>query len=173
MVLHIYWYNCVYISETVYSEKGNGTLFQECVLTIYLNLNFLVPFLDYSREDVLVLSEKAIYGIQGRGLSLYELIVVGIIANGQTLFSTQGLSLILALFMSTYYFPRNRLAAVSRGRNVVSSIQFPWRFISIVVQLLTYMTCLLFLQLKTVLAKNGIFAGGNMCYKHCIWITEY
>lgn len=61
-------------------------------LTICLNINFLVPFLDYSQENVLVLSEKAQYGIQGLGLSLYELISVGIITDGEAMLSAKGLS---------------------------------------------------------------------------------
>lgn len=62
------------------------------LLIICLNLNFLIPFLDYNKENVLVLSEKAQYGIQGLGLGLYELISVGISTGGQAMLSVKGLS---------------------------------------------------------------------------------
>ncbi len=194
---------CIFIGITIlilikklFKKGVLYTFVKSIVLTICLNLNFLLPFLDYSSENVLVLSEKAKYGIQGLGLSLYELISMGIITDGEAMLSTKGLArrfpaslglpivlIILlyvgvlvknlqwekkekqrwkvvggisaiALFMSTYYFPWNRLSAVPGVRNVVSSIQFPWRFISIAVPLLTYMACLLFLKLKSVLSEE-------------------
>lgn len=157
--------------------------------TICLNMGFLIPFLDYSGQQIVVLREKSNYGIQGIGLSLYELFSVETTGVGDARLSAEGLEnrfpqslglgmmivllgavLLLArwqleqaekkrllfvlglggctLFMSTYYFPWNSLAAVAFVRNVVSSIQFPWRFVTVSIPLLTYAACLIFCRIK-------------------------
>lgn len=47
-----------------------------------------------------------------------------------------------ALFLSTYFFPYDALAeAGGLGRTLVSSLQFPWRFISLATLFLTICTC--------------------------------
>lgn len=50
-----------------------GALCKSVVMAIGLNVGFLIPFLDYSREDIKVYMDKTQYGIQNYGLSLYEL----------------------------------------------------------------------------------------------------
>lgn len=61
-----------------------------------------------------------------------------------------------AVWMSTYYFPWNRLAAVAFLRSQVASIQFPWRFLSIAIPLLTYMACLAFMKLKELAGQRSL-----------------
>lgn len=68
----------------------------------------------------------------------------------------------IALWMTTYYFPYNRLAAVPGLKNIFASIQFPWRFLSIAVPLLTYMASL-------VLVKIGQMFGKQKMY--CVLVT--
>lgn len=159
------------------------------VVTICLNFGFLVPFLDYSRQNLNVFAKKDSYGIQWAGLSLYELFSLGTEGYGAAIPSTSGLAgriplslglgiiivivmtfivlfrfawnknekrrmlfvmgiVSLGLFMSTYYFPWNRLTAIPLVRDIVSSLQFPWRFISVTMPILVYMACLLFLKIK-------------------------
>lgn len=47
------------------------------IATVCLNLGFILPFLDFSRQNLVVFRNKDIYGIQGFGLSLYELFSFG------------------------------------------------------------------------------------------------
>ncbi|MDE7247258.1 MAG: hypothetical protein K2N43_05175 [Lachnospiraceae bacterium] len=167
------------------------SLVKSVAVTLCLNMGFLLPFLDYTRQEIVILRDKSEYGVQGKGLSLYELFSVGTVETGHANLSVEGLKgrfpealglgmiLVLLLsclallgwkwekaeknqilfalgmagisiFMSTYYFPGNRLAAIPFVRNVVSSIQFPWRFVTVSIPILTYAACLLFRKMKTV-----------------------
>lgn len=172
------------------------------VAAVFINLGFLVPFLDYSGQGLEIFNDKD-DSIQGYGLSLYELFSLGTISNGNARMSTTGLVrripvslglgiiivivlifIVLAcavwnesekrhmlfvlgiaglgLFMSTYYFPWNRLAAIPFVHNMASSIQFPWRFISITMPILVYAACLLFMKIKASAARekaNYILVG--------------
>lgn len=62
----------------------------------------------------------------------------------------------IALWMSTYYFPWNRLASVPFFRGQVASIQFPWRFLSIATPLLTYTACLAFKKIKEMAGQRSL-----------------
>lgn len=167
------------------------SLVKSVAVTLCLNMGFLLPFLDYTRQEIVILRDKSEYGVQGKGLSLYELFSVGTVGTGDAALSVEGLKgrfpealglgmiLVLLLsclallgwrweraernqilfalaiagftiYMSTYYFPGNRLAAIPFVRNVVSSIQFPWRFVTVAIPILTYAACLLFRKMKTV-----------------------
>lgn len=167
------------------------SLVKSVVAVLCLNMAFLVPFLDYARQEIVILRDKTVYGVQGNGLSLYELFSVGTTGSGDAFLSVDGLKgrfpeslglgmltvLLLAvlvllggqwekteknqllfalglsgitLFAATYYFPGNRLAAVPLVRNVMSSIQFPWRFVTIAMPILTYVACLVFRRMRTV-----------------------
>lgn len=170
---------------------------KSAAVAVCLSLGFLLPFLDYSRQNIVVFREKANYGIQGLGLSLYELFSLGTAGAGEATLSVEGLedrfpeslglaivivmivSLImlvrwrwersekkvlifsmgiagLVLLMSTYYFPWNRLAAVPLIRNIVSSIQFPWRFVSISIPVLAYIACLLLMKMKATVPSEKL-----------------
>lgn len=69
----------------------------------------------------------------------------------------------IALWMTTYYFPYNRLAVVPGLKNIFASIQFPWRFLSIAVPLLTYMA-------GQGLMKIGQMFGKRQMYRVLIMI---
>ncbi len=168
------------------------SLAKSVAVTFCLNMSFLLPFLDYFRQEIVILRDKSEYGVQGKGLSLYELFSVGTVGTGDAGLSVAGmkgripeslgLGMILVLlaaclmllgwqwekaeknhflfilgmagmtiFMSTYYFPGNRLAGLPLVRNVVSSIQFPWRFVTVAIPILTDTACLAFRKMKTVL----------------------
>lgn len=173
---------------------------QSVLVTIFLNMNYLVPFLDYMREDINVFAKRVPQpnGNQELGLSIYELFSYETTAFGHAIPSTQslvgripeslGISMVIiillsitllvrgvgrewmqkrelllatslagiAIYLSTYYFPWNRLLAIPFIQNVASSIQFPWRFLGIAVLLLTYMACLVFIRLKNVIRKEQI-----------------
>ncbi len=60
----------------------------------------------------------------------------------------------LALFMTTYYFPWNRLAGLPIVRSLVASLQFPWRFVSVAMPILVYLSGVLLVKLRTCLAPE-------------------
>ena len=167
--------------------------FFKCIaVTICLNISFLLPFLDYSGQDIQIMDGRG-YGIQSQGLSLYELFSVPVSGSGGAKAVINGvhgripislgigliciiiLAVILlakctwnpsekkqllfvvglagaAVFMSTYYCPWNRLAAIPFISKIESSIQFPWRFISVAMPILTYAACLVFMKMQTLVA---------------------
>lgn len=178
-------------------------LIKGAVLTICLNVGFIIPFLDYSRQDLRIFDEKYEYGyeygIQKLGLSLYELFSLPTSGAGTAITAEKGLlgrfpislglsvtavivlTLItllklkweeqerkkllfvlgiagMCIWMTTYYFPWNRLAAVRGIRNVVFSIQFPWRFLSLGIPLMTCVACLVLRKIK------GSILWGQMKY---------
>lgn len=174
-------------------------------VTICLNLSFLLPFLDYSAQDIQIMKEKGNYGIQGQGLSLYELFAVPISGRGSAKSSIEGiqsrfpislglgftcviiLTVIMlgkytwnrnekkrllfatgfagvAVLMSTYYWPWNRLAVIPFVGNIVSSIQFPWRFISVAMPILAYVACLVFMKMKKLISWDKMkFLLAGIC----------
>ena len=62
----------------------------------------------------------------------------------------------IALLMSTHYFPWNRLAAISIFKNVIASIQFPLRFLSIAIPLLTYMAGIVLAKLRDMFGEGTV-----------------
>lgn len=173
------------------------TFMKSALITVFLNLNFFIPFIDYMREDVNVFAERIPqpHGNQDLGLSIYELFSYETTAFGQAIPSTQslveripeslGISMLcililtvtvlvrysdvckhkkelilimcmtgITLYLSTYYFPWNRLLAIPLIQNIALSIQFPWRFLGLSVLLLTYMACLIFGELKELLKRE-------------------
>lgn len=180
------------------SKKVFLSLLKSVIATLFLNLGFLVPFLDYATDSLKVFADKSVYGIQHLGLSLYELLSFGTTATGKAIDALNGpaeripeslgmgvlvvilLTMIvlakcrdwkpdekgqllltaslgcLAAWMSTYYFPWNRLAALPVLKNIVASIQFPWRFLSIAVPLLTYMACLTLVKFGETFGKEKL-----------------
>lgn len=173
-------------------------LLKSAVITLFLNLGFLLPLLDYSTDTLKVFSTPPTHSIQSYGLSLYELFSFGTTVFGHAADSLGGLShripeslglamlmvlllaflvltgcrswkpfekqrlfLVLglsaaALWMTTFYFPWNRLAGIPLIQNVVASIQFPWRFMSIAIPLLTYAACLLFIKIKEIAGRRKL-----------------
>lgn len=171
-------------------------LVKSAVFTVLLNLGFLLPFFDYATDTLKVFSERASYGIQRYGLSIYELFSFGSTATGAAYDSMErlsrripeslGLSMlivlllavvvsakccewqpwekgeliaavmlsVIALWMSTCYFPYDRLAVLPGFKNIIASIQFPWRFMSIAIPLMIYMACHVFVRSKDVFGKQ-------------------
>lgn len=62
----------------------------------------------------------------------------------------------VALFLSTHFFPWNWLASVGIIKSVVFSIQFPWRFVSIAIPILTLMACLILKKVKKIIKPEGM-----------------
>lgn len=149
------------------------------ILAVLLCSGFIIPFLDYAGQGLRVFYEKYEYGIQGFGLSFYELLSLPTSGTGLALMTDRGfkgrfpislgigvlvmiLLMIVALvkltwerqeqrlllfvlglaglciWMATCYFPWNRLAIVPGVRDVVASIQIPWRFLSLGIPTLTF-----------------------------------
>lgn len=65
----------------------------------------------------------------------------------------------IALWMTTYYFPYNRFASVPGLKNIFASIQFPWRFLSIAVPLLTYMACHVLVKIGQTFGKQKMYCA--------------
>ena len=193
---------CIFIALTVLLliRRMSGSVFLSFVkavlASLFLNLGFLLPFVEYSTDTLKVFDMKPTYGIQRYGLSIYELFSFGSTATGLATNSLHGLSeripeslglailVILLLFltvlakcpdwkpgekkhllfvmalggiaswMSTYYFPWNRLASVQFLKDNVANIQFPWRFLSIAIPLFTYGACLVFMKLRGMLGAR-------------------
>lgn len=187
---------CIATAKRILCKRSVVLLLKAVGLTVLLNVWFLVPFLDYAGENILVFREKDTYGIQWYGLSLYELFSIGTTAVGEAIVATGGLGgrfpvslglpilLVLimtvilyvkyegwkkeerkrviivgvlaavALLLSTYYFPWNKLAAIKPFNSVVSSIQFPWRFVSIALPILTLLACLALMKIKEGFEKK-------------------
>ncbi len=164
-------------------------------LAIGLSTWFLIPFLDYAEQDLEIFKEKYDCGIQGLGLTLYELFSFPTEAAGNAFLSEAGLykrfpaslGLGITLFimlgaaalarlewsreerrlllfvsglagvctwMATVYFPWNRLATIPGIRSVVYSFQFPWRFLSLAIPLLTYASGLVLVRIKDCISRD-------------------
>lgn len=183
---------CVIMLKRVLQHQNILLLLKAAVITILLNVGFLIPFLDYAGENLNIFADKTDgYGIQRYGLSIYELFSIGTMGAGQAVESTKGLvgrypaslglsvlivmavTLMLGMkyqvwkegekkrfllliglsaipvFMSTCYFPWNWLAGIRPFASVVGSIQFPWRFLSIAMPVITLLFCFILMKLKT------------------------
>lgn len=202
---------CIFVGLAVLLmiHRMSGRIFvalAKSVLAAFcLNLGFLLPLFDYSRDALNVFGKKKSYGIQQVGLSLYELFSVGSTGMGSwkdALLGLEGrtpeslgiamliallitvtvavkcrewesrarkefsLSIMLsgiALWMTTYYFPYNRLAAVPGLRKIFASMQFPYRFLSVAVLLLTYMAGLALVKAGQMFGKQGRCSGSRRC----------
>lgn len=196
---------CIFIALAVLlmirkmSKRIFMALVKSVLSALCLNLGFILPLLDYSTDTLKVFAKKDAYGIQGAGLSVYELfsfITKGVGRNKDSLGGLEGrtpeslgLSMIIvllltvviavrcreweqsekkefffsvaltgiALWMTTYYFPYNRLAALPGVKNVLRSFQYPWRFLSIAVPLLTYVACHVFVKIGKMLGKQKLY----------------
>ena len=56
---------------------------------------------------------------------------------------------VIPIFMSTCYFPWNWLAGIDLLASVVGSIQFPWRFLSIAMPVVSLLFCFILMKLKS------------------------
>ena len=195
---------CLFNFKAIMRKETFQVLLNSALITIIVNIGFLIPFIDYSRESLQIFSKKDFYGIQTYGLSLYELLSINTTGIGQALPATSGLNgrlpvslglvLLLVLLLSawaiirsrginkkarkeilqvwgfagiawwfsTYYFPWNYLADIKFIQNIVASIQFPWRFITISMVFVSMALGLTLSNLKNELEKkymNFIITG--------------
>ena len=195
---------CLFNFKAIMRKETFRVLIKSALMTIAVNIGFLIPSIDYSRESLQIFSEKDSYGIQAYGLSLYELFSINTTGIGQALPTSAGLggrlpvslglavlfALLLAVrvitgsrgmsekagkellqlwgfagiawWLSTYYFPWNYLADIKFIQNIVASIQFPWRFITISMVFAGMALGLTLLKLKNELEKaymNFILTG--------------
>lgn len=198
---------CLFNFKKIFHKETFLTLCTATAGTLFLSAAFLIPFLDYSREDLLVFRERSSYGIQSFGLSFYELfsfctvgyglnassegglqnripVSVGIVSvliillaicllakcstwafkERSLLFSSLFFSL-FALFFATIYFPWDLLSKIPFVQKVVASLEFPWRFVTISMVLLTLTTCLCLMKLLKILSsKNFKLAVISLCF---------
>lgn len=182
--------SCILLFRQVFRRHTFRALLSAAGLTILLNLNFTVPFLDFYQEDIMVnspdwtgraagsfqaggmfpvqlftlfqksnggawsvlagVSNEATYGI-GILLTIGILLFVYLLCirrqdcrgvqNYRAAFVSMLLSVLL-LYMCTCYFPWDRLASMGKGMdNIISSLQFPWRFLAPATVLLTFVLC--------------------------------
>ncbi len=195
---------CLVNIKKVLQKETLLLLLKSVIATIFMNAGFIIPFLDYSRENLQIFSEKDFYGIQAYGLSLYELFSINTSGVGKALAASAGLNgripvclgytvmlgLILcgfaivgrnipdrekelvqllglaavAAYFSSSYFPWNQLAAVKILQNIVSSIQFPWRFITVCVLFMIMAMILVLSKLQSGLGKKYVYTlSAGLC----------
>lgn len=191
MVCIILGITVIVLARRLMEPKRLKEFLKGAILAVLLCAGFIIPFLDYAGQGLRIFYEKYEYGIQGFGLSLYELFSLPTCGTGHALMTYVGfdgrfpislgigvivmiLIMIVALvkltwerqercsllfvsglaglciWMTTCYFPWNRLAAVPGVRNGVASIQLPWRFLSLGIPILTYGAGLTLVKIKSV-----------------------
>lgn len=156
--------------------------------TLGLCAAFLIPFLDYAREDINVFLEREHYRIQKYGLSIYELLSVG--TTGQMSYTGNGLEskvpislgfpilLIIvmavivlvkcnqweyrekkqyicvmglagfAILLASNIFPWNRLETVYLLKKLIGTLEFPFRFMTIAMGVLSLLAGLILCKIK-------------------------
>lgn len=201
---------CILLVRRVFRRRTLLALFSAAGMTLLLNLNFIVPFLDFYGEDIMVnspdwtgraqgsfqaggmfpvqlftlfqksnggawsvtagVSNEAAYGIgilltAGIFLFVYLLCVHNQDCRKSPNYRTALICMVLGgllLYMCTCYFPWDRLASMGKGMdNIISSLQFPWRFLAPATVLLTFVLCYAFDMADKVLPKQAslLFAG--------------
>lgn len=186
---------CVVAYKRVFSKKRFTELCKAVVGTIGLSAVFIVPFLDYAREDLKVFQERSVYAIQKYGISLRQLVGLGRLGEIQSqaetttamaicmgIFTILVLGVagyilvgkrrvenyhkilvvfcltILALWMATDCFPYDKLERFYPVKMLIGSLQFPFRFMSIGMVLVTLLLCLVTMELQQTWKKQ-IFCG--------------
>lgn len=170
------------------------TMLKTVFFSIGLSAWFLVPFLDYARQELQIFQEKYVIA-QGFGLTLYELFSMPTQASGAAIMSGLGLSnrfpvslgisvifiimlevVVLAkldwektekrrllfvsgmagvcIWMATIYFPWNRCGRLPGLKDIASSIQYPWRFLSLAIPILGYAASLVLVKIKSCIPWN-------------------
>ncbi len=74
MVVIFLFLTCIVCIKTVLQKETFLLLLKSVGATIGLNAFFLIPFIDYSREDLDVFAPHSFYGIQDKGLTIYDLL---------------------------------------------------------------------------------------------------
>lgn len=94
------------------------------------------------------------------GMGIILLIVIGAVALARLDWSKEEKRRLVfatglagaCTWMATIYFPWNRLAVIPGIRSVVYSFQFPWRFLSLAIPLLTYASSLVLVRIKDAIS---------------------
>ncbi len=100
---------CIIAYKRIFNGKRFAELIKAVVGTIGLSAAFIVPFLDYAREDIKVFEERDVYGIQKYGISLRQLLGLGKLgkipsqSEEVTIMAISvGVSVVLVLFIAGY-----------------------------------------------------------------------
>lgn len=175
---------CILFIKRVFRKPTLVVLVKSVIATVFLNAGFLIPFLDYAREDLNVFAEKEYYGIQKYGMSIYELFAVNSTGAGAVIYADNNLGirmpvslgivsmiafllaitiliksqeasgkekrLLTALLvlsgMSVWFasdlFPWDSLQGIKVLKQLTGTLEFPFRYISIAMGLITLMLCL-------------------------------
>lgn len=67
---------CMFAIKRIFNEKRYWEFMKAAVGTLCLSLNFLIPFLQYSGEDLIVFIKQPFYRIQQYGISISEMLWV-------------------------------------------------------------------------------------------------
>lgn len=156
--------------------------------TLLVNIGFIVPFLDYMREDFLINSEKFDGLIQENGILASQIFsflpgintdyaigfvfVLGLFLywwdgkqerkHKETELYLEKYSCYLGiflLFMSTSMFPWDRLSKLNPiFEELISKLQFPWRVLGAVGLFLTVLLCLILRRWKKDKAREEVLA---------------
>ena len=108
---------CIVAYRRVFNRKRLIELCKAVVGTIGLSAVFIVPFLDYAREDLKVFQERSAYAIQRYGISIRQLVGLGRLGEIQSQAETtttmavcMGILTILVLGISGYILVGKRRA---------------------------------------------------------------
>jgi len=210
MAVFVLLFVCILLIRRLFRPRVFSSLVSSAALTLALNLGFIVPFLDFYREDIMINSPEwtgsTIGTFQDNGLFPIQLFTLfhrssggawavsaGIStepAFGIGIFLTIGMLLFvyllctclhscrnsshfypallcllcgcLLLYMSTCCFPWDALASAGDFlKNVIYSLEFPWRLLAPATVLLTCALCFAFDTARKCLAKSfgGLLTG--------------
>lgn len=198
--------------KKVFVKRTFLDLLTALLMTVLLNLGFLVPFIASYFQPLNVRSSSwqggSSTGIQEYGLSPLQLFSVFGNSSGGSFTSISGInkevsfnigflllltlivfigfvflsrdkvrneanykaSLLMAalgmlsLFMSTQYFPFNSIGSPDKGiGKIISTIQFPWRFVGFTTVFLTFVAAFVFGYIKRNFSREIFIAFVSLC----------
>lgn len=162
---------CILNIKKTFAKNRFLLLLKALIITVLVNLWFLIPLLDYSRTPFKITESKSI--VHTKSLNLSEILsvffnpsnnsfflgVTFIIASAVYLIiyikRTNDFSFLkkanwfigfgwLAVFMGTWYFPWEWLRNLSVTiYDFFASVQFPWRYLSIATVMMSFLTVLI------------------------------
>lgn len=207
--------SCLFLWKKTFRKSTFFALTKVVLFSLIINLWWLVPFLDYRTEEIIINYTNAPY-IQARGNFIAQLFMPFSNVSGQCLDAefglvdemplTLGLSLtcgiifffylfffgrkitdkkyahlaiftmlmgILSLFMTTIYFPYDKLSDISLlAHKYLAIVQFPFRFLIIATLFISISTCIVILLFKKFY-KPEVTAGLVFIIGICILIPYF
>lgn len=195
---------CILLIRQIFRKYVFRGLVCAAGLTVIFNLNFIVPFLDFYREDVMINSPdwtgSTVGSFQAGGLFPIQLFTLFQRSNGGAwaasagiynepslgigIMLTAGMGLFIyllcicrqeckkdvfryraavlcmlvgcvLLYMCTCYFPWNAIAAAGpQAKDIVYSLEFPWRLLAPATVLLTFVLCYSFERAGRVMTEH-------------------